>query len=278
MRRALTPIVLVTLAIVSGAARGAEAPASPEDLFTQASAAYAEGARLLSTDPSGAAASLRRSAALYEQIISGSPATPGRRSVPLYYDLGNAYLLSGQTGRAVLNFRRAEVLMPLSEAVQANLTVARQKIAPDDATEDGTQRSSLLLLEAVPASIRFAVFAGTFALAWLLAARRLLGGPRRPARGMIAAAAVVSLIAGASLVPRELRLRQTAADAVVIAAEVTARKGPDDVAYEASPEKPIKGGTEVRLIESRGPWALVRLPDASQAWLPATAIERVQAP
>ncbi|MFH1244966.1 MAG: tetratricopeptide repeat protein, partial [Candidatus Omnitrophota bacterium] len=43
----------------------------------------------------------------YEQELS-----LGRESGPLYYNLGNAYFKSGQLGRAILNYLRAERLIP----------------------------------------------------------------------------------------------------------------------------------------------------------------------
>jgi cytochrome c-type biogenesis protein CcmH/NrfG len=52
-------------------------------------------------------------------------ADAGVRDGRLYYNLGAAYFKIGDVGRAVLNFRRAQVLLPRDDDVAASLRLAR---------------------------------------------------------------------------------------------------------------------------------------------------------
>ena len=63
-----------------------------------------------------------QAAAAYEQLIQS-----GRVSAPLYFNLGNAWFKSGQMGRAITAYRRAEQLAPRDPDVRANLQFARNQ-------------------------------------------------------------------------------------------------------------------------------------------------------
>ena len=58
--------------------------------------------------------------AAYEKLLD-----TGRCSAALYFNLGNALLKSGQTGRAIISYRLAERLSPRDPDLQANLKFAR---------------------------------------------------------------------------------------------------------------------------------------------------------
>ncbi len=59
-------------------------------------------------------------AAAYEKLLDS-----GHCSAALYFNLGNALLKSGQTGRAIISYRLAERLTPRDPDLQANLKFAR---------------------------------------------------------------------------------------------------------------------------------------------------------
>jgi tetratricopeptide (TPR) repeat protein len=83
--------------------------ADPSHIFLAANQAYKEGR-------------YDQAAALYEnllalEIINGS----------LCYNLGNSYLKAGKIGKALVNYRRAELFMPRNEDLQANIQYALQQ-------------------------------------------------------------------------------------------------------------------------------------------------------
>lgn len=263
-------LAMMVVFFVGAAAYGADdAPQSIQSVIEQANAAYADGAKKLSSDRDGALAAFKQSASLYkEAAAAAAPDASGE----LMYNIGNASMLAGETGEAVLWFKRAERVMPNDAAVRMNLAKAREKVGAAP-TNSGSLMDQLTLLEFVPAGVRFWIAAAAMAGMWGLALVRVWSAGWMPSRVAVAACGVVSLVAGGSLVPRELRLRESR-DAVVMQ-EVTGRAGPDAGAYEAKPASPLKGGTEVRVVEERGSWLLVELGDGTRTWVEGKGLETV---
>jgi tetratricopeptide (TPR) repeat protein len=86
---------------------------SPEEadsshLFLQAGQAYKDGA-------------FERAAGLYEKLLA-----QGIVNGSMFYNLGNAYLKAGKIGKALVNYRRAEIFMPRNEDLQANIQYTLQ--------------------------------------------------------------------------------------------------------------------------------------------------------
>src|SRR5262245_41058576 len=54
--------------------------------------------------------------------------TSGQSSAALYFNLGNALFKSGQIGRAIFAYRRAQALAPHDPDVRANLQFARNQV------------------------------------------------------------------------------------------------------------------------------------------------------
>jgi hypothetical protein len=190
------------------------------------------------------------------------------------YHLGNSSLLAGDIGDAVLWYKRAERLAPNDANLRTNLAAAREKagavasVRPKDSMID-----QLTIIEFVPPAVRFWLAVSGLTAMWTLALWRLLGNTSRPSTLGVAACAVVGLLAGLSLLPRELRLREPT-EAVVLQ-ETTGRAGPDDATYEAKPASALKPGTEVRVLEERGSWTLVELGDGTHSWVNSKNVERV---
>lgn len=59
----------------------------------------------------------------YEKIIA-----EGYESGPLYYNIANAYFKTGNLGKAVLNYKRAKLIMPRDADLDANYRFARAMI------------------------------------------------------------------------------------------------------------------------------------------------------
>lgn len=60
---------------------------------------------------------------IYENILK-----TGVESGPLYYNLGNAYFKNGSLGKAILNYLRAQKLIPQDSDLRSNLTYAQSII------------------------------------------------------------------------------------------------------------------------------------------------------
>lgn len=241
-------------------------------LLEQADASYAEGVERFSTDRAASIDAFARSASLSKLVATEMGAR--RAPAALMYNIGNAALLSGEAGEAVLWYKRAERLAPNDSDVRTNLAAAREKVGstasvrPKDSVLD-----QLTIIEFAPPAARFWTAAAGLTAMWTLALWRLFGATRRPSRLGVAACGVIGVLAGASLAPRELRLREPT-EAVVLR-ETTGRAGPDEGTYEPKPASPLKAGTEVRVVEERGSWTLVELGDGTRSWVLGKAVERV---
>jgi len=69
--------------------------------------------------------------------------------------------------------------------------------------------------------------------------------------------------------------RSTNRSGVIVASEVTARKG-DGETYQPSFENPLHAGTDFKLVEERGKWLYIELQDGRRAWVPLKSAEFVE--
>ena len=115
---AIRKIICVSCAALAlfmfSAQGGAAGDDDISELLLQASRSYKEG-------------NYDEAVTQYESIIAA-----GISNGRLYYNLGNAYMRTGQPGRALLNYRRAELRMPRNDDLRSNiqyaLTQARDSI------------------------------------------------------------------------------------------------------------------------------------------------------
>lgn len=93
-------------------------------LFTEANGIYVQASKLIAAKNTEEASQKLKEAVLqYETILSN-----GFKNGQIYYNLGNAYYRQGELGRAVLNYRKAQRLMPRSADLDANLRLAKSAI------------------------------------------------------------------------------------------------------------------------------------------------------
>jgi hypothetical protein len=207
----------------------------------------------------------------YERIIN-----EGRiKNAKLYYNLGNAYLLKENVGKAILNYRRAEKLDSSDINIQKNLEFARsQRI--DKITPKARERvletlffwhyDFSLQTKFILTCLFFAVFcAALTVMVWL---------------GRTAPATVTAVIAGILMlcfltsVVVETRHRAGTVCGVIIASDVIAHQG-DGQNYPVSFKDPLHAGTEFDILERRPGWLHIRLSDNSEGWIPNNTAELI---
>jgi tetratricopeptide (TPR) repeat protein len=238
------------------------------DLLRDANAAFREAHDHAAEDPEAAQQGFERAVLRYKRLIDA-----GYVNGKLYYNLGNAYLLSGDLGRAILNYRRAMNLRPDDPNLHQNLAYARSMRI--DRIPPGGQGAVMQTLffwhfDFSPAW-RFGAGAAAWIVAWGCLAAAL--GRRGPWRSAAAVAFIVSILLLGS-VGVEAAVEQRLEPGVIVVEEVVARMG-DDESYEPSFEDPLHAGAEFELIESRGGWWRIALADARTCWIPALAGELV---
>jgi hypothetical protein len=240
-------------------------------------------------------------AILYRKALDRfvSVAQQGRvRNTRLYYNIANTHYRLGDLGKAILYYRRAELLNPADRNLRHNLEFVRSERV-DNLPPNQLSRLARVLFfwhYLLSPGARLYLFAAVFAAACAVAALVVLAwegvrpprerfffttrrpGHDSPTRGprsllpVIIAGALAALLL-ASVVAGEIRLR-TLRDGVIVADEVVVRKG-DGTAYQPSFVDPLHQGAEFVLLENRSGWYYVRFSDGRTGWLPASAAEMI---
>jgi len=268
MRRRASLIALALLASWAWAApefASASSLVSDEDLlladFEQALVDYDQAQEIQATDPDGARRLFRSAARRFSAV-----AAAGVDNGYLEYNLGNAYLQSGDVGRAILHYRRGHRLIPRDQFLQDNLQVARSKCL---VSIPPSRRSSLLrglffLHYETSMAGRARVALILYLAVWLVL---IVGNfvARRPTKVAAAVCAALSLSLFLSI-GISIRTDRNTPAGVVIATDVVVNKGPG-ASYERQFVQPLQSGVEFVVREKRGGWWNVELPDGQTGWI-----------
>ncbi len=251
IRRSLPIFGLLCVVIVTPAA--AQGPDTPLTGFFQGNAAYAAG------DYAGA---VQR----YEAVAAG-----GFDGGNLRFNLANAYFKSGDLGRAILNYERAQLWLPGDPDLRANLDLARNQTGAA-ACESGGWFNLAFPLATTFSSWNLAVLASS-CLAFLflaLALRPFLERARRP----LAVTAIVFGLLGfecaASLAARAWTVERTPRAIVLGSGDTPVRFEPDE---DGTVHFTVPQGAEVVIADQRQDWAQVARCDGRRGWIPANAVE-----
>ncbi len=271
-------MIVVMVVLLAGANPAVGRVGMPGDVapgaagvFERANELFAEATGLRGSDDGAAQEKYVEAIALYRRLIDEF----GVRSGGVYYNLGNAYALAGDVGRAIASYRRAERLTPGHAELQANLSVTRAKVATRVEPSGGGRLARTLLAPHydIPARVRLWVVCGALGLGWVGLAVRL--EPRRRAiapLGVVAGLFVIGVLGVVSLLAED-RAARSGVEAVVVAESVVGRKGPDERGYEPSFVRALTAGVEARVVEERSGWVLIRLGDGRETWVPRASIE-----
>lgn len=270
-------MIRVSLAILSLIVCGTTvlAQQSPLDMLTAAETAFDEGLALLDDNETLARLKFEEAAAMYRAIQREH----GLGGADLFTNAGNASLLAGDVGRAIIAYRQALTIEPTHRGALAGLAQARSRVsiaAPEDVKKGGW---FVRMLKFVPRV--WAVGAGLtlWAVGWGLVLARLgrlryCAGGRVPTWSIAACLGTAGLVAG--VVAADIVAARDADDAVVIATEVHGHNGPDSRVYPRTFEQSLSAGVEGRVRESRRGWVRFRLGDGRETWLPASAVEMIR--
>jgi tetratricopeptide (TPR) repeat protein len=197
----------------------------------------------------------------YKKILASGEASPN-----LLFNYGNVEFKSGNLGKAIAAFRRAELLAPRDSEIRANLAFVRNQVQGATVRENVWQNwlGNLSLNEwTVFATIAFWL---TFLL---LAAKQLRPALAAKLKSATSIFAALTIFSGTILGVQAANhfLKQTA---VVISTQATARSGPFDDAQNAFA---IHDGAELSVLDQRDDWVQVADGAVKTGWLPANQIE-----
>jgi tetratricopeptide (TPR) repeat protein len=216
--------------------------------FSAANKLYAEGKF---TDAANA----------YEKILPTGAASPA-----LYFNYGNAEFKSGNLGRAIAAFHRAELLAPRDSEIRANLAFVRNQVQGATVRESFWQNwlGNLSLNEwTIFSTIAFWL---TFLL---LAARQIRPALAAKLKSATWIFAALTFFSGTILGVQAANhfSKQTA---VIISAAATARSGPFDDAQNAFA---ARDGAELFVLDRRDDWVQVADGSGKIGWLQNKLVE-----
>jgi tetratricopeptide (TPR) repeat protein len=198
----------------------------------------------------------------------------GCRSDKVFYNLGNAYLKSGDLGHAILYLIRAERIASRDKDIAANLETARslvnQKITATPAN------AMIRFLTGIHGMFTTgettAAFAFLYVLSILSALSAYLSQRRRVRKRWIRMLVMAFVLFGfvtLSLAVRiyDLEFRERA---VAVGAEIIARNGPGEPFTEVYKQQP---GYEMVVKRHQSGWAEVVLANGYTGWVPDSSIE-----
>ncbi|MEM7229256.1 MAG: hypothetical protein AAF432_10640 [Planctomycetota bacterium] len=279
VRRTILTLLIVTFGVVLFITPMIQGQSLTDDqrhsVLADAEQAYQRGIEARREQPAAATIAFREAAQRYQLLLDD-----GVVNGPLCVNLGNAYVQSGALGRGIHAYRLAEELTPGDDRLQRNLAHARgQRRTTIDATGAEALLTAMLgWTERVSTRARAVLFVVVYIPIWIM----WLAARRWPAVRMVAiGCAVLAFIFGLTVLRDVLTHRApgdvVGADAVLVAREVTLRKG-DGYGFDAAFEEALTEGVECTIIEVRGAWANVELPNQATGWLPREAIAAVILP
>ena len=135
MNKHLRVFLMVLAAVLSAMELYALDKAEVWNLYREGESSFRQANELLQTDPARARDLFQKAALCFETVRSEGGIENGR----LFYNIGNIYFRLGDTGKAILNYRRAERFIPNDINLQQNLNYARSrrvdKIEPKPQTQ-----------------------------------------------------------------------------------------------------------------------------------------------
>jgi len=259
---------------VGGAGAGEIEPATValEAEFTRALADFDQAQQIQGENPDRARQLFRSAAQRFESLVAAGIVN-GR----LEYNLGNGYLQAGDTGKAILHYRRAKRLIPRDPLLADNLSEARSRcltrISPDRRAE--VLRSVFFWHYDTAVSARAKTAVVLYVIFFVLVMARLRVRRRSVIVAAVACACLSAALAGSVAVTHWTD--RHAAAGVVTARDVIVHKGPGR-SYQRQFEQPLQPGTEFTVREARRDWWNVEFADGNSGWIEASAAELVAGP
>jgi tetratricopeptide (TPR) repeat protein len=235
------------------------APDALQARLEQANQAFQQA--LDTTDTERAQGYYQQAIDAYTQILHA-----GVHNAKLYYNLGNAYILRNDFGRAILNYRRGLQLAPGNPRLQANLRYARSQRL--DQIETSVQQAFMSRLffwqDDLNLQTQVILAIALFWLAWA-GALAYRFWHRSTWLWLTAGAAFAALLFAASA--WMIHTQNTANQhGVIVAEEAPVRKG-NGASYALQFPHPLHSGAEFTVLEHRGSWLYIQLENGANGWI-----------
>jgi len=242
-----------------------------KELYSQGTDFFRQAVEISESDPVAARELYTKAVLRFQRLVEEG----GVRNGKLFYNMGNIHFLLDDIGRAVLNYRRAELYTPNDPNLAKNLAYARSMRQDKIKIKDESKIVQTLFFfhYDIGTRTRLSLLGISYVLFWVFAGVKIFS--KRPyTTWTLTISLLFSLLFGISLYV-EHRQANTRLEGVILDHEVIARQG-DAESYQPSYEDPLHAGTEFILLEERDSWWQVELPDGRTCWIPAKSSELVR--
>ena len=202
----------------------------------------------------------------YERLLAA-----GFGGADLAFNLGTARLRQGRIGWAVLHLERALRLDPGDDDARANLERARRmrvdKIvgSPEEAAGSEPIASRIVFHTRGPRWTLGFLLLWTVGWGLVLLRRFAQSGGRRGVMFAVGLLGIVAALPCALVTAAHVYVNESARDAIVVAAALPVREGPDS---GIKPTFEIHEGLKVRILDRDGAFQRIRLSNGLQGWVP----------
>lgn len=205
----------------------------------------------------------------YEQVLS-----LGFANGPLYYNLGNAYFKGGFLGRAILNYIRAQRLMPKDADLISNLNYARSRIKGGvvSAQRNWFTRKFFDLADSFSLDRITTISLSLYVILSVLIILIILLKGLRKALVYVSVPVAVLLTISASVFIAQLNRTVIRKEAVVVVESADSRFEPLE---EATAFFSLSEGESILVVVTKAGWVKVKRLDGKQGWVKKTDIENV---
>lgn len=207
----------------------------------------------------------------YEQLLDA-----GFESDKLYLNLGNSYFKRGMTGRAILNYNKAQKLSPTDDDIRYNLSIANAYVQDKiDAVPVFFVKRWLINLGSSLSSNAWAVLSLLlfvlllFGLGVYLLFQRVVWQKIGFYGALLSAILFIFTVTYAAI-GRSERIRPD--QAVVMSSAVSVKSSPDEGSKDLFV---LHEGTKVTVCSALGEWKEIRIADGNKGWIQTAAIELI---
>lgn len=251
MQRMIGCMVLIVMSVLPGCGTGTHDVQNSE-IYRQGNTFYERG-------------QYAEASRTYERIVQ-----QGFHHGYVYYNLGNAYFKQQQPGRAILAYERARRLMPRDQDIRTNLEIVNLRIVDQlKVPEPWIGQVMLQSITVNESTVATSIVGGLLALLAVIYILSDRFDVRRLAYHIGIVMTVVFLICG-TITAFRIYDQAGQVEAVILATESDIRSGPGTTYDQLFT---LHEGTKVTVVEERGTWKRIELPDGKGGWIGQIALE-----
>ncbi len=262
----IASVLILLLLLLTDVVRAGESltESAKQQLYNQGQDFFHQATEVSASDPGAAAELYGKALIRFNRLAEEGKIRNGK----LFYNIGNINFLLDDIGRAILNYRRAEQFIPNDSNLVKNLAYARNMRQDKLEIRDQKKIEQTLFFFHYDFSTgtRLILFGIAYVFFWIFAGIKIFS--KRPyTTWAITISLFFALLFGTSLSVEQYQTARNH-EGVILASEIIARQG-DAESYQSSFEAPLHAGTEFVLLEERGGWWQIELPDGRSCWIPS---------